>query len=484
MGMNDKIRELKNDESLSARCIRGGGTMAAGSIVENGLRFIRNMILARLLVPDAFGLMAIVMTVVAVAEAFSEIGLRQSVVQNKKGGEDEFLNVIFWFSLIRGAVLLGMAWILTPWICTFFNRPDAVQVLRMGFLVLLFNALVSPRVHVLEKELKFWDWILLMQGTAVIGIFISVALAFIIGNIWALVWGYLTESFLKVLISFSLYPFRPRLKFNRAYSREITAFSRRIFGLPILMMLFVRIDTFVIGRVLSLEVLGMYRLAQDLPDIPNKVFSRVSQVVLPAFSLIQDDITKLRQAIISLTKGFATLGIPFFAFLILFSEPILSVVYDPRYSVMSIPLKICCLYMFIYMATVLNMNIYMALGEPQFHRIAAIARTGLFLIIIYPATKTFGVVGASLSALVAITVSWMIQMIYLRKLMDLDMAEYLSCFIQGIVLSLLIIIPGAFFKFFIDLKPILMVFAGGTLCLIAWIIGFKRMGIYRRQFAV
>jgi hypothetical protein len=94
------------------------------------------------------------------------------------------------------------------------------------------------------------------------------------------------------------------------------------------------------------------------------------------------------------------------------------------------------------------------------------------------------VVGASLSALVAITLSWVIQMIYLRKFIGLDMVEYMSSYVQGIVLSLIIIIPGSFFKFFIDLKPILMVFAGGTLCLIAWIIGFKRMGIYRRQFAV
>ena len=95
-------------ESLIGRCLRGGGVLTIGNFAENLARFIRNIVLARLLAPEAFSLMATVISSVAALEAFVEVGLGQSLTQKKKGAEEGFLNLTWWFSAVSGQLFISV----------------------------------------------------------------------------------------------------------------------------------------------------------------------------------------------------------------------------------------------------------------------------------------------------------------------------------------------------------------------------------------
>ena len=445
------MKGLLFSDTLFSKSIRSGGILASASVVENILRFIRNIILARLLAPDAFGLMATVMAGVAMLEAFSEVGLRQSIIQNKRGSEKEYLNIIWWLSTIRGLTIYCLAWLAAPLIGEFFNRPDSIMMLRVGFLVIPFNALVSPRITVLEKKMQFLKWVVLIQGSAVAGIIIAIGSALYFQNVWALIVGYVSESVFKCLLSYIYYPIIPALKCNTSCLKDILSFSRGMYGLPIMMLLFVQADIIVIGRVLSLELLGLYVLARSISDMPVNFFSKIAQpVLLPSYSKLQESRDKLRKALLDTTNMMATLAIPLFAFFILFSDIILSLLYGTIYATAAIPFSILCIYSFVYICTAIIMSAFISIGRPNLQRSAAIARTFLFLIIIYPATKICGLSGAASSLLVATCMSLAIQQYYLTKMMDIGITEYCGTWALGAMLSLIVIIPGILLRLVLD----------------------------------
>ena len=481
LAISNRLKALFKSDSLRGRILQGGGVLTLGGFAENLLRFLRNIILARLLAPDAFGLMATIMATVAAAEAFAEVGLTKSIIQNKKGADKEFLNVIWWFSTFRGIILYIIVFFAAPFIADFLNNPEATLILRIALIVILFRGFISPKIYLLQKELKFTKWVLLTQSASILGIIIAITSAFYIRNVWALVLGYVAEAFLIFLSSYIFYPLIPRLQINLSHAKNIMSFSRKVFGLPILMVLYIQIDNFVIGKVLSLSTLGLYYLARSLADMSTAIFSKISAVFLPAFSLIQDDINKLKNSLLKLTEIVATFGLPFFTFLIVYARPILTLVYSPELSTIAIPFSICCIFSFLYILSILIMNIVFATGNPDKYRTASLVRTIVFLIILYPATKYFGLIGAALSALFSMSLAIIIQIRYLKSLLNINVPEYFGCFAKGIKYSLIVLIPGIVFTTFGPLQTLSAVALGAFFCVIAWCFGISTLSRYKNE---
>ena len=104
--------------------------LGVGVLAGRGSRLIRNMVLARLLVPEAFGTMAIIMMAAMALEAVTEVGVKQSVIQNKCGADPDYLNVAWWFQAIRGALLFALAFLAAPWVSAFYDRPELLRLLQ------------------------------------------------------------------------------------------------------------------------------------------------------------------------------------------------------------------------------------------------------------------------------------------------------------------------------------------------------------------
>jgi O-antigen/teichoic acid export membrane protein len=110
------IEKLRNHPGLFGRMARGGAWLGLGSAGENALRFVRNMVLARLLAPEAFGVMAIVLSICSLFQVLTGLGIKESIVQNPRGAERSFLNGAWWISVVRGLLLYAVAFVASPWI--------------------------------------------------------------------------------------------------------------------------------------------------------------------------------------------------------------------------------------------------------------------------------------------------------------------------------------------------------------------------------
>jgi len=437
--ISDRITQLKGD-SLKAKGFRSMMVLGVGTAAERGLKFVRYMILARILAPSQFGLMAIVMTVATMFDAFTQVGIKQSVIQNKCGAEPDYMNVAWWFQVIRGLALFVIAFLTAPWISSFYRKPELLMLLQVAFLAILFRGLVSPRAYVLEKEYKFGKVVLLVQGSGVFGSIIAVVLAFMLRSVWALVIGFVAEYAIMCVLSYVFVPIKPSFRIHREHLRELFRFARGLFGLPILTVLALRTDVLVLGKVVPENDLGMYFLAVTLVQLPIFLYARiVNPVLLPAFAERQDDKVSLCRGILQVTKVAATLGMPLVAFMASCAGGMLLLAYGPKYIGATAPLAVLSLLILAHTVGSIFNQAYVAVGQPHLHRRFALLRLVIIIGFIYPAVVRFGLMGAAVVVVLGCSIALLMQVFWCRRIVDLKFGIYLRCYLNGLLLAMPII---------------------------------------------
>jgi len=434
--------------NLVTRCVRSSFILGASVVVSKGLSFLSKVILARLLAPQELGLMVLILSITALFESLTEVGIKQSVIQNKNGAQPEYLNVAWWFQSVRGIGLYLIGFFLAPLLCRFYfaDKPELlalhtnqelVMLVRIAFLSTLFTGFVSPRAHILEKEFRFGRAAILSQGSMALGAVLTILLAFVIRNVWALVIGFASTGLVGCLLSYALCPFWPRVTFHRSSFHEVSTFARGMVGLPILTYIAYNIDVLVGGKLVATDLLGMYGLAQSLALMPRELFARiVSPILLPAFAEKQHDKEAMCRAVLKITKFTALFGIPLAMIAAVFSKPILSLAYRPDYSAVAIPFGLLCFYTMFLTQSSIPATIFLGIGQPAKHRTFIAVRVLISIAFMYPAVKMFGLTGAAVIVLLANFVALMLQVVVISRLIELRVRDYMMAWLPGVVLAL------------------------------------------------
>lgn len=459
-------------DDLRARCALGGVTLSFGVGLERGLQLVRYIILTRLLAPDEFGLMAIVLSTMLIFETAFEVGVRHSVIQNKRGGEPEYLNVAWWFQVVRGLALFTVAYLAAPMVGGFYGKAELSLLLRVALIVLIFKSLMSPGVYVLEKRIKFSKVVFLTQGSGLFGTFLTIGLVFFLRNVWALIIGFVGEAFLRCLLSFILCPFRPRLHIDRSCLGEIMRFARGMFGLSILAMVAFEIDILVLGKVVSMALLGFYLMAKRLAQTPKEMYVRIfGPILLSAFSERQDDKRYLRGSVLKMTKATALFGMPLAGFCFVCAGAILLVVFGGQYAGAAVPFGLLSICTLVRIQGITLASIYLALGRPHLHRGFVALRAIILVCLIYPAIVFWGPIGAASIVLFAEIVSLFFQAFWMQKRTGLKLSGYLFAWLPGLGLAQIVVVPVLVLKFLGPVSIFFDLVAGGGLCLLSCAIG-------------
>ena len=221
MSISSFIKKYLDGKSLKARALSGGMWLGAGGGVEQGLRLLRNMILARILAPEAFGLMAIIIAVNSALEAFTQIGIKEAIIQNPKGEEKTYLNGAWWLSFSRSVGLFLIGVISAPLIANYYEINNHLTILQLSFLSILFNGAISAQAYIAIKRMEYKKWVWIANGGGICGIVTAISLSFFFENVWALVIGFITEAIARFILSFIICPFIPRLKFDRVHLKAL-----------------------------------------------------------------------------------------------------------------------------------------------------------------------------------------------------------------------------------------------------------------------
>ncbi len=429
---NEKlIRRLKNTisatkqsllgTSLKGHFLRSSLVMSFGVVISKVFGFGSKVVLARLLLPQEIGLVVMIMAVTGLFDVLAEVGVKQSVIQNPRGDAWVYLNTAWWFQAIRSVGLLGLAYVLTPWVCSFYfkDKPEVIEIHTMGelimmsrvaFLTIFFNGVVSPRAHVLEKHFNFGKVVIISQASFMVGAIVTIVLAVIYRSVWAMVVGLVIAAMAKCFLSYVLCPFLPRLTYDSESFEEILGFARGIFGLPILTYAIYNMDIFVIGKVFPASTLGMYGMALILAKTPMDLFGRVfAPLLLPTFARLQENTQRLRKAVLKTIWTTIGASLPICIAAIFFRKQILALVFGAEYVAVGTAFGVLCIYAVCLMISVIMASVLFGIGRPGKHRLGMIIWGLISATLIYPFIKLFGIAGAPAALIVAVVCSLVVE---------------------------------------------------------------------------
>ena len=433
-------------ESLKAKVFRGGVWLGAGSFTEQIIRFGRNMLLARLLAPDAFGTMAIVLSVSSVIHTIMDIGVREALIQNPKGSEDEYVGSAWWIAFCRAVSFWAVLSLIAPLIAKFYGNPELSPLFRVSAVGVLFDGAMSSKAYVAIREMKFRKWATINHGGAILGIFVTLALSFFIRDVWALVIGYSAESVGRFILSYVICPYLPPGRLHRAQILDLLKFSKGAFGLSLLNLIFARTDIFVLAKLHSAAELGLYAMAIYVVQTPTGfIMNLLGQSLLPTFSKIQEDKPRVNRLLFKVTSALLFVGMPALVFTLFCGRSLLTLVYGYKYTAATGPLIVASFVAILNLVNGQITTIFYALGMPQLHRRCVALMAITMIILIHPFVEQFGFLGGQLACLLAIFIGFLFQVVRVRDITGLSLAQYGKVFLlsAGISVIFVIVCSGA-----------------------------------------
>jgi len=383
--------------SLSKKAIQGTIWTLFGYGGSQVLRFGGNLILTRLLVPELFGLMALVNTFITGLNLFSDVGIRPSIIRSQRGDDPEFLNTAWTIQVFRGLGLWIICLLITVPLAKFYNEPELLWITPIvGFRTVIAGfestSLASLNRHLNLKTLTIYDFI--VQG---LSLGVMILWAWISPNIWALIVGVLISSLFGLIRSHYLNTGMPnRFAWDQSALKELISFGRWIFVSTVMTFLASQSDRLILGKLLTLEMLGVYTVAFALADLPKSLMQAVmGKVVFPVISKQLDlPRSQLRQNILDKRKLLLLMICFPLAILVCFGDQLILSLYDQRYEQAAWMLPILALGMWPFILHSSINKALFAIGKPLYIALGNVFKL-LYMVILLPLSfSMMGVLGA------------------------------------------------------------------------------------------
>jgi PST family polysaccharide transporter len=274
------------------------------------MSFLVTLILARLLSPDAFGLLGMVTVFTGFIAIFKDLGLGSSIVQDLDVDQAQ-LSSLYWMNAIFAFLLLLITVAIAPLVATFYEQPAVAPIMMALSISFPLSALSMVHTALLRKQLRFRELAIVQNLATGIGGFVGVLMAFMGLGVWALVAQQLTNQFVKMVMEWRVVSWRPELSFS---IRNIGA--QLNFGITlqigsVLVYSSRNVDDFLIGKVSGASVLGIYQMAYRLMLWPlQRVSNVIGQVMFPALSAIQKDKQRVKHAFLRAISVIALVTFP------------------------------------------------------------------------------------------------------------------------------------------------------------------------------
>ncbi len=400
--------------------------------------FVTSIVLARLLAPDMFGLVAMANVAIATIGVIRELGFGAAYIQRQtKNVEEErvLANTTFLVGFILNLALFLACSTLTPAIANFFKAGVLESVLKILFGVFLFDAISTVPSLILQKRLEFGKLALCEIVHSFSNALIAIPLALLDFGVWSLVYGQLGSKLIYLIMSFKLSNWHPRIEFSMPMAKEQFAYGKFMWAFVVLSAIGDAIDKVMIGKVLGAASLGYYGLAFSLANLPAaNISSLVNQITFPAFSKVQGDHARLKNAFIKTLSHVSIISMPV-AFGILAVAENLVVVVCGRKWLPAVPLiKILVFYGMSLSISSLAGPIFKAMGKPNvmlytsiLHHLIKISL--LFLLIGY------GAVGICYAVVIPLFVSSLIAFALVANYLKLTTTELVRPIAASVVCS-------------------------------------------------
>ena len=388
----------------------------------------RSVVTARLLTPDDFGLFGMTATVVAALGALTIVSLDLAILPGHLDAKTEDfrrrLDVTWTAELFRAlGVSLLLAAVAYP-TARFYGRAELAPLLHVASLIPLTRGLQNIGLVTLRNRIEFRRLFWHELGAAIISAVVAVALAFIMGNVWALVAGQLAGALSGVALSYLLHPYRPRLAYDSEVFRRLLHYGKYLTLIGVASYVTTMADNVFVGRLWGADLLGVYAVAYGLASLPaNLVMGAVGRATLPAYaSLAATGSRRLESAFNkSLAVGCAALTLLTAPMFVLGPE-IISVLYGGKWAAAGAVFGLLSLVGLIRAVSVVVSSLLLGMNRPRAVAVGKTIEAVAFLALLYPLTSRFGLKGAAYAGVISYLLALLNRLLFIRRLMPVVFA--------------------------------------------------------------
>lgn len=365
---------------LGGKTARGAAINIVAILARQGIQFLIVLpILARLLGPEAFGLIAMAMTLVAFLTLFNDVGLSTALVR-ADAPSDRLWSSAFWINAGMGVAMGAVALLSAPWLAAFYARPEVAPLAQAMAVVMVLHAMTLAPIAWLQREYRFTQIAMIDIASAIGSAAVAIAMGLAGFGVWALVGQQIAVPMIKLAGALALSKAPLGAGFDWAGIRAILPFSLHLTGSSIVGYLNRQADNLLVGRYLGAEWLGFYGRAYQIKQLPVQTLSQGANFALyPAMASVKHDLPRLGRMYLRLLALIGLVTIPLMAGLASVAEPFVRVLLGPRWTEMAPTLAFLCLAGGVQAINGTAQVLWKALGEA--HRLMqwALIRLGFFL---------------------------------------------------------------------------------------------------------
>ncbi|WP_346289928.1 lipopolysaccharide biosynthesis protein [Sphaerothrix gracilis] len=381
-------------------------------------------VLARLLEPEDFGLVALANVFLAFVQVFLDQGFPKALIQHQQL-EPQHAHTAFWTNIVCGSVLTGLCILLAPFVASRFDEAQLTPILRCFSLLLLIGSFTGVQEALLERQFKF-KFVALrsLLGLLISGI-LGISAALLGWGVWSLVVQQLVYELVGAIVLWRASSWRPKLQFSWRHFKELFSFGINILAFNFLGFINTRSDDLLIGYFLGPTALGYYSVAYRILQIMVQLLiDTFNRVALPTFSRLASDLSVFRKAFYQATQLTSTVSFPCFLAVAILAPEILSLLFGEQWLPSAPVLQFLALAGIFRTVSRFKGAIFMAMGKPSW-RVWIGLMSSILNLSLFALAVRWGVAAVGLAYLVRTAIMFPIEQSAVGRLIKAPMQDYL-----------------------------------------------------------
>lgn len=400
------------------------------------VQFIVSIILARIIAPEAYGTITLVLVFTQILQVFVDSGLGNALIQ-KKDADDLDFSSVFFFNLFCCILLYSAVFLCAPWIAKFYNDVSLTAVIRVLCFSVVISGLKNVQQAYVSRTMQFKKFFFATLGGTIVSAVIGVAMALSGYGVWALVAQKLSNLFIDTLVLWLTVTWHPKRMFSWTRLRTLISFGWKLLVSALLDTLYNNLRNLIIGKVYSTSDLAYYSKGQQLPNlIVTNINTSIDSVLLPTMSNVQDNRVQVKSMTRRSIKVSTYIMAPMMIGLAVCANSIIRLLLTEKWIFCVPYMRIFCVTYIFYPIHTANLNAVKAMGRSDLFLKLEIAKK-IFGMIALVVTIPFGVLAMTYSLLITSFLSQIINSWPNRKLLDYGYMEQIRDIIPNICIAVL-----------------------------------------------
>lgn len=437
--------------NLKDKTVNGVLWSAVERFGVRGVQFLLGIVMARLLTPSDYGLIAIVSVFMSISYVFIDSGFATALIQCKDRTEEDF-STVFHINLCLSVLFYIGLFFAAPYIAIFYNQPELTLVARVYMLNLIINSFVSINRVKIAIDLNFKQLTRVTVLAALLSGLLGVVSAFYGMGVWALVVQMVSNAVFNWIFFALVVKWWPQWQFSKASFKKLFKFGSKMFVAQLIDKLYNNLNTLVIGKFYSSSELGVFNRGHRFADFAgSNAASVMNRVAFPAFSKIQDDDKKLLDAYGKYIRLATFLIFPLMMCLCGMSKPFILFLLTSKWEDAIIIMQILCPAYLFTCVTSINLNLLYVKGRSDLVlRLEIIKKIIALSLLLF--TLQYGLVAICIGRLCYSFIALYLNTLYTKKILNYGLYEQIKDFFPSLIMSIIIAAIGIIISYFISLS--------------------------------